>query len=52
MTITEIIEHDDGSATIKFDLSDEEVKTLLSFALRELLINAAAKNLHHPTTST
>jgi len=37
MRIEYIEEHEDGGATIKFDLEDEEVQNLLTYALKDLL---------------
>jgi len=33
MKVTEITEHDDGSATLQFDMTPEEVSSLLSSAI-------------------
>lgn len=41
MKIEYIVEHEDGGATIKFDLDDDEVQALLSYAIKSLLTKAA-----------
>ncbi len=33
MTVSELVEHEDGSAAITFDMNVEEMKALLSVAL-------------------
>ena len=35
--ITEVIDHDDGSATMSFDLSEEATKTMASYGVKFLL---------------
>jgi hypothetical protein len=35
--VQSIEEHDDGSATIHFDLTDEEIKILTSWAIKEAI---------------
>lgn len=37
MLIETIEEHEDGSATVSLDMTNEEVKTLLNWAFTELL---------------
>ena len=44
MMVDDIKEHEDGSVTIKFDLSEEEVKTLLQYALASILGKTALLN--------
>ena len=41
MKIEYIEEHEDGGATIKFDLEQEEVQGLLAYALKDMLTKAA-----------
>lgn len=41
MKIEYIVEHEDGGATVKFDLDDDEVQALLSYAINNLLTKAA-----------
>lgn len=41
MKIEYIVEHEDGGATIKFDLEHEEVQGLLSYAIKGILTKAA-----------
>lgn len=38
MLVNKIIEHDDGRATIEFDLTAEEVQQLLSYAIENILL--------------
>jgi hypothetical protein len=35
--VTSVEEHDDGSATLQFDLTDEEVKMLLQWGIKEAI---------------
>jgi hypothetical protein len=37
MTVTDLIENEDGSATLKLDLTDNEVQILLEIGLLKLL---------------
>jgi hypothetical protein len=39
MKVVETIEHEDGSATITFDLTEEEREFLLQYGLTELIKN-------------
>ena len=43
MTVTELIEHEDGSATITFDMTSEEAGKLLEYALVSLLGDSAVR---------
>lgn len=45
MKVEYIVEHEDGGATVKFDLEDDEVQALLSYAIKSLLIKAATEAL-------
>jgi hypothetical protein len=40
MRVNEVTEHEDGSATLHFDLTNEEVKLLLDWAIKEAIKNA------------
>lgn len=40
MQVLDITEHEDGSATFHFDLTSEEVKLLLDWAIKEAIKNA------------
>ncbi len=35
--VTNIEEHDDGTATLHFDLTDEETKILIGWAIKEAI---------------
>ena len=35
--VTNVEEHDDGSATLQFDLTEEEVKMLLQWGIKEAI---------------
>ncbi len=35
--VTNIEEHEDGSATVHFDLTDEEIKILISWGIKEAI---------------
>jgi hypothetical protein len=35
--VTNIEEHDDGTATVHFDLTEEEIKILISWAIKEAI---------------
>ena len=35
--VTNIEEHEDGSATLHFDLTDEEVKVLIQWGIKEAI---------------
>ena len=37
MQVLDITEHDDGSATFQFDLTSEEVKLFLDWAIKEAI---------------
>lgn len=37
MQVADITEHEDGSATINFDLTPQEVKQLLEYALQKII---------------
>ncbi len=39
MTVTNIIEHDDGSATVSFDMSPEIAQALLAYGLKAAILN-------------
>lgn len=39
--ITDVVDHDDGSATMSFDLSDDATKTMASYGVKFLLYCAA-----------
>lgn len=41
--ITNIEENDDGTATLHLDLTDEEIKTLISWGIKEALKLALQK---------
>ncbi len=41
MKIEYIEEHEDGGATVKFDLEHEEVQGLLTYALKDILTKMA-----------
>lgn len=45
MRVEYIEEHEDGGATIKFDLEHEEVQGLLEYALKTLLLEKARSTL-------
>jgi ribosome-associated toxin RatA of RatAB toxin-antitoxin module len=49
MRVEYIVEHEDGGATIKFDLEHEEVQGLLSYALKTLLTQAAQEVVDEST---
>lgn len=46
MKIEYIEEHEDGGATIKFDLEYEEIQGLLSYALKDILVKASKEVLN------
>ena len=35
--VTNIEEHEDGTATVHFDLTDEEIKILISWGIKEAI---------------
>jgi len=37
MKVIEVKEHEDGSATVQFDITPEETKQLVEFALQRLI---------------
>jgi hypothetical protein len=39
MQVNEITEHEDGSATLHFELTNEELKLLIEWALKEAIKN-------------
>lgn len=41
--VTNVEEHDDGTATLHFDLTDEEVKMLIQWGIKEALKQALHK---------
>jgi len=41
MQVADMAEHEDGSATLTFDLSKEETSMLVEYALQQLLRKAA-----------
>ena len=43
--IEEILEHENGSATMKVDLTQEEVAMLLEYAMQDLLIRMAKEEV-------
>lgn len=45
MKVEYVEEHEDGGATIKFDLEHEEVQGLLEYALKTLLLKEAKNTL-------
>jgi hypothetical protein len=40
MQVNDVYEHEDGSATLHFELTNEEVKLLLDWAIKEAIKNA------------
>ena len=52
MTITDIVEHDDGSATISFDMDDETRKAMIQHALLDILTKAAEEEIKRNETHT
>jgi hypothetical protein len=42
--VLDLDEHEDGSATITFDFTPEEMKSLLNFAVTEALMNGLNQN--------
>lgn len=38
--VLDIIDHEDGSATISFDFTPEELKALLTYAVTHALVNS------------
>lgn len=49
MRVEYIEEHEDGGATIKFDLEEEEVQGLLQYALKTLLLEKVKETLGEST---
>lgn len=43
MQVINIIEHKDGSATIEFDITAEEQKLLIKYALKDILMKEAKR---------
>lgn len=41
MTVTNIVEHEDGSATVTFDMDDQTRQALIQHALIDILTKAA-----------
>lgn len=41
MKIEYIVEHEDGGATVKFDLEPEEIQGILVYAIKDILTKAA-----------
>jgi hypothetical protein len=52
MKVTEVLEHDDESATITFDLSKEEVGVLLEYAIQTILIAAAKERIEEQANAS
>lgn len=44
MGITDIVEHDDGTATVTFDMSPEILHALLSYGLKMAILNGINSN--------
>jgi hypothetical protein len=44
MKVDDIVEHEDGSATLQFTLDSEEAKLLLELALTMLITSTAIEN--------
>ena len=49
MRVEYIVEHEDGGATVKFDLEEEEVQGLLEYALKNLLLEKVKETLGEST---
>ena len=45
LELTNIAEHDDGSATLTFDISDDMKNALVQYALRDILTKIANKEI-------
>lgn len=37
MIVEDVVEHDDGSCTLQVELTDEEVRFLISYAIKDIL---------------
>lgn len=47
MKVLQIIEHDDGSATIEFDTTSEETKMLIEYALKDIITKQVLKDIEN-----
>lgn len=45
MKVTEIVEHEDGSATVRFDIPGDGINALLQYALLDIITKAAQKTI-------
>jgi hypothetical protein len=50
--VTNIVEHEDGSATLTLNMTSEETSTLLSWALKEAINNAIKMDREYQWTAT
>lgn len=51
VTVADIVDHDDGSATIRFDIGPEALKMFATIGLQQCLIDKAREILDgHPDT--
>ena len=44
MQVTDVVEHEDGSATVTFDFPQETLKWLLDYAIVDILTKAAKEH--------
>ena len=45
MNVTELIEHEDGSATLTVNLSTDEARTMIEWALEQAITNTCLKEM-------
>jgi len=50
LDVIEIVDHDDGSCTLKIDMDDQTQNALLQYAIKHILLEAVQKTIKENET--